>query len=602
MVDFWLGFGAGLYDADMRIASGAKVRCGAYLLLVMMFAGVVGAGAQDAPAAQGAPAVSQPAPEPGLPAPVAVPNALALPEAPPVKRPEPASVVLLDQDLFTVRATVGQFTPAQRAEATSRKLAQLLKDKSFNPAMLTTADRENTTDVLAGDLVVATVTDQDSDFDTLGRTRQKLAAAEAEVIRKALERAQNDYSAASLWVGALKSAAAALVLVLILVGLRFLFPAIYRAIHRRRGTRIRTIRIQSLELLSEERITEGLVQAARVLRFALTLFLLYLFIPLLFSFFAPTRRFGLSLVEYVIAPVHRGWDGFFAYLPKMLVVVVVVFFTFQALRLTRFLFREVERGTIEWPGFYPEWALPTSRIVELLLIAFAVVIAFPYLPGSNSAAFRGVSIFLGVLLSLGSSTAIANVVAGVLLTYTRAFKIGDRVQIADTTGDVIEKTLLATHVRTIKNVDVTVPNGLVLASHITNYSRATVEKPLILNMEITLGYDTPWRRIHELLIGAAKGVMGVLAEPAPFVLQTALDDFYVRYQVNAATVFPTRMAEMYSELNQRILDAFNEAGVEIMSPHYNALRRGEQTTIPEDYLAEHTGRESPRHPHTAGTR
>ena len=578
------------------------MRCGAYLLLVMMVAGVVGAGAQDAPAAQGAPAVSQPAPEPGTPAPVAVPNALAMPELAPVKRPEPASVVLLDQDLFTVRATVGQFTPAQRAEATSRKLAQLLKDKSFNPAMLTTADRENTTDVLAGDLVVATVTDQDSDFDTVGRTRQKLAAAEAEVIRKALERAQNDYSAASLWVGALKSAAAALVLVLILVGLRFLFPAIYRAIHRRRGTRIRTIRIQSLELLSEERITEGLVQVARVLRFALTLFLLYLFIPLLFSFFAPTRRFGLSLVEYVIAPVHRGWDGFFAYLPKMLVVVVVVFFTFQALRLTRFLFREVERGTIEWPGFYPEWALPTSRIVELLLIAFAVVIAFPYLPGSNSAAFRGVSIFLGVLLSLGSSTAIANVVAGVLLTYTRAFKIGDRVQIADTTGDVIEKTLLATHVRTIKNVDVTVPNGLVLASHITNYSRATVEKPLILNMEITLGYDTPWRRIHELLIGAAKGVMGVLAEPAPFVLQTALDDFYVRYQVNAATVFPTRMAEMYSELNQRILDAFNEAGVEIMSPHYNALRRGEQTTIPEDYLAEHTGRESPRHPHTAGTR
>ena len=558
----------------------------------------------DAPTPPVAPTLSVAVkPEPSAPpqlapfAPLALP---ALPAVAAVKRPTPASVVLLDQDLFPVRAAIGQFTTTQRAAATSQKLAQLLKDKGSNPASLTTADQENTTDILAGDLVVGTVTDQDSDFDALGRSRQKLAAAEAETMRQALGRAQNDYSAASLSVGALKSAAAALVLVLILVGLHYLFPAIYRSIHERRGTRIKTIRIQSLELLSEERITESLVQVARVLRFALTLFLLYLFIPLLFSFFAPTRRFGRSLVEYVIAPVHRGWDAFFAYLPSLLVVVVVVFFTFQALRLTRFLFKEVERGTIEWPGFYAEWALPTSRIVELLLIAFAVVIAFPYLPGSNSAAFKGVSIFLGVLLSLGSSTAIANVVAGVLLTYTRAFRIGDRVQIADTTGDVIEKTLLATHLRTIKNVDVTVPNGLVLASHIVNFSRATIEKPLLLNTEITLGYDTDWRRIHELLIAAAKGVPGVLAEPAPFVLQTALDDFYVRYQVNAATVFPTRMAEMYSELNQRILDGFNEAGVEIMSPHYRAVRQGEETTIPEAYLSERVVKESPRHPHTVG--
>ena len=456
-----------------------------------------------------------------------------------MKRPPPASVTLLDQDVFPVRAAVGQFSPAQRAEATSRKLAQLLKDPGFRPETITTTESEGVSEVVAGDVVLTTVTDQDSDFDALGRTRQKLAAAEAEAMRHALAKAINDYSAASLSLGALKAGAAGLVLVLILLGLRMLFPAIYRGIHERRGTRIRTIRIQSLELLSEERITESLVQTARLIRFALTLLLLYFFVPLLFSFFAPTRRFGRSLVQYVIAPVHRGWDALINYLPSLLVVVVVVFFTLQALKLARFLFKEIERGTIAWPGFYPEWAMPTSRIVELLLVAFALVIAFPYLPGSSSAAFRGVSIFLGVLLSLGSSTAIANVVAGVLLTYTRAFKIGDRVSIADTTGDVIEKTLLATHLRTIKNVDVTVPNGLVLASHIVNYSRASVEKPLLLNMEITLGYDTPWRRIHELLISAAKGVPGVLADPAPFVLQTALDDFYVRYQVNAATVFPT---------------------------------------------------------------
>ena len=344
------------------------------------------------------------------------------------------------------------------------------------------------------------------------------------------------------------------------------------------------------------RITELLIQAARVLRFALTLVLLYFFIPLLFSFFAPTRRFGRQLVEYIIAPVHRGADAFFAYLPSLLVVVVVVFFTFQALKLTRFLFREIERGSIHWEGFYPEWAMPTSRIVELLLIAFALVIAFPYLPGSNSLAFRGVSIFLGVLLSLGSSTAIANVVAGVMLTYTRAFKIGDRVQINDTLGDVIEKTLLATHLRTIKNVDVTVPNGLVLASHIVNYSRATLDKPLLLNARVTVGYDIAWRRVHELLVSAAEATAYVLPTPAPFVLQTSLDDFYVSYQINLATAFPDLMAEIYSDLNQRILDNFNQAGIELMNPQYTSLRTHGQTTIPEQYLAEDQKRDSPRHP------
>ncbi len=270
-------------------------------------------------------------------------------------------------------------------------------------------DHEGSTDIVCGDSVLVTTTDQDAYFDPVGRSRQALAAAHVDAIHQALARVQDDYSAASLSLGALKSVGAAVVLLLILIGLHLLFPLLYANIHRRRGTHIRPIRIQQLEILSEERMTELFVQAAHFLRLALTLLLLYFFIPLVFSFFAPTRRFGHQLVAYVLGPVHRGWIALVDYIPSLLVVVIVCFFTFQALKLARFIFREVERGSLVVPGFFSEWAMPTSRIVDLFLVAFGIVIAFPYLPGSDSAAFKGVSIFLGILLSLGSSTAIASV-------------------------------------------------------------------------------------------------------------------------------------------------------------------------------------------------
>jgi small-conductance mechanosensitive channel len=244
----------------------------------------------------------------------------------------------------------------------------------------------------------------------------------------------------------------------------------------------------------------------------------------------------------------------------------------------------LERETIRWPGFYPEWAMPTSKMAELVILAFALVIIFPYLPGSDSPAFKGVSIFLGVLFSLGSTSAVANVIAGVILTYTRAFRIGDRVQIADTVGDVIAKTLLATQVRTIKNVVITVPNSLVLGSHIINFSTSANGRGLILHATVTIGYDAPWRQIHALLIAAAEATSDILNEPRPFVLQTSLDDFYVSYQINAFTDQPGKMAAIYSGLYQNIQDKFNEAGVEIMSPHYAAVRDGNSTAIPETYL------------------
>jgi small-conductance mechanosensitive channel len=209
---------------------------------------------------------------------------------------------------------------------------------------------------------------------------------------------------------------------------------------------------------------------------------------------------------------------------------------------------------------------------------------FPYIPGHSSPAFQGVSIFVGVLFSLGSAGAVSNIIAGVLLTYTRAFQIGDRIKIGDTFGDVLEKSLLATRIRTIKNEDVTVPNALVLSSHVVNFSSCAATGGLILHTSVTIGYDAPWRKVHELLIAAALSTRGILKSPDPFVLQTALNDFYVTYEINAYTDEPVRMVSVYAELHQNIQDSFNEAGVEICSPHFAAVRDANRIAIPTDYV------------------
>jgi small-conductance mechanosensitive channel len=273
-----------------------------------------------------------------------------------------------------------------------------------------------------------------------------------------------------------------------------------------------------------------------------------------------------------------------SYLPNIFYILVIVVLIRLVIKIAHFFFSEIEKQTITIPGFYPEWATPTFKIVRFLMIAFGLVVAFPYLPGSESPAFKGVTIFLGVLFSLGSTSVVANVVTGVILTYTRAFQLGDRVKIADTIGDVVEKTLVVTRIRTIKNVDITIPNTMVLGSHITNFSSSAQSYGLILHTNVTIGYDAPWRKVHELLISAANATDNILEKPAPFVLQTSLDDFYVTYELNAFTEKPSVMAKTYSELHQNVQDKFNEAGVEIMSPHYSQIRDGNWIAIPEQYV------------------
>ncbi|MGA9650122.1 mechanosensitive ion channel family protein, partial [Pedobacter sp.] len=274
------------------------------------------------------------------------------------------------------------------------------------------------------------------------------------------------------------------------------------------------------------------------------------------------------------------WD----YVPNLMTILVLLVVFRYVIKFVRFLKTEIERGKLAIPGFYKDWANPTYQIARVLILAFMLIVIFPYLPGSDSGVFKGVSVFIGVLFTFGSAGALGNVVAGLVLTYMRAFKIGDRVKIGEVTGDIIEKTLLVTRVRTIQNEVVSIPNSAVMNNHTVNYSIEAAEKGLIVNTTVTIGYDVPWRTVHRLLIKAALATELIEAEPAPYVLQTSLDDYYVSYRLNAHTHSPNRQAIIYSALHANIQDEFNGAGVEIMSPHYKALRDGNSTTIPQDYL------------------
>ena len=497
-------------------------------------------------------------------------------------KPAGAPVVLDGKTLFILREKVMSFTPEDRAGAILRRLELFLKDPLARPEMITVIEGETSSEIVAGEVVLMTVTDRDAAAE--GKPRAELAKEYAEILRASVRGHIEAYADRSVVLGVVYGFLATAALIAILVFFKRLFPRLYSAADARKGTRIRAIRFQSVELVQEENVLAFVKGSLRWIRILATALLFYFYVPLVLSFFPWTKGVAAVLIDYVLRPVKFVGSGILDFLPNLFFLVVIAIVTRYALRLIRAFFSGVRKGRFVIKGFYREWAEPTFKIVRLLVVAFAAVVAFPFIPGSESPAFRGVSIFLGVLFSLGSTSAVANIVAGVILTYMRPFHVGDRVKIADSMGDVVEKTLLVTRIRTIKNVEVTIPNSMILGSHIVNFNSSAKEHGLILNTGVTIGYDTDWRKVHELLISAARRTADILESPPPFVLQTSLNDFYVSYELNAYTEQPQIMVQTYSLLHQNIQDAFNEAGVEIMSPHYGQIRDGNKTAIPDSYL------------------
>lgn len=348
-------------------------------------------------------------------------------------------------------------------------------------------------------------------------------------------------------------------------------------------SKLNNLHHRGLKFFSPKYAITLITNTINFIRFFSIIILVYLSLPLLFSLFPWTEPISRELLSAIINPVKNILSTFLHYIPNILTIVVIYLFTRYLVKFIRFLAAEIESENIKIDGFYADWAMPTYNIIRSLLYVFMFVVIFPYLPGSDSKVFQGISVFLGVLISLGSSSAISNIVAGIVITYMRPYQIGDVVLINNNLGEVLGKNLLVTRIKTFKNEDITIPNSTILNSSTTNYTLAAKEENLILHTTVTIGYDTDWKIIHDLLINAAKISNGVCKKREPFVLQTALNDFYVSYQINAY-VDNTQLPNIYSELHKNIQDKFNEAGVEIMSPHYSSLRDGNTTAIPSSYL------------------
>ena len=319
----------------------------------------------------------------------------------------------------------------------------------------------------------------------------------------------------------------------------------------------------------------------RLTRIIVWILLIVVLLPLVLSFFPTTYELYEQLVELVREPLIVIWEGFVQFLPNLFFIIVIAVVAWIFIRGERSFFDQVEKGNIRISGFEPDWAPLTKNLLMVLFVALTVVIVFPYLPFSDAPAFQGISIFFGLLITLSSSSAIANLIAGVLLTYNGAFRTGDLVELGTTIGTVVEKRLFTTSVRTFKNEVVSVPNSVVIGASIRNFSALAKKTGLILHTEITIGYDAPWRQVHQLLIDAAGATTDISPEPAPFVLQRSLNDWHVSYEINAYTHNAEKMPRILSELLSNIQDTFNTAGIEIMSPTFYALRDGNTVTIPE---------------------
>ncbi|MEY8708996.1 mechanosensitive ion channel family protein [Bacteroides faecichinchillae] len=491
--------------------------------------------------------------------------------------------VVADGDtLFYLYTKRGGYTPQQRAQMTGTAIDELGRRFNLRPDSVSIDHSDIVSDLMYGNKVLLSLTDQDALWE--GVSRDSLAKERRDVVVTKLHDMKAEH-------GVWRMAKRILYFILVIVGqyllfrlTTWLFGKLRVRILRLKDTRLKPVSIQGYELLDTQKEVNLLVFAANIGRYILMGLQLLFTVPLVFIIFPQTEGLAYRLLGYIWTPIRKILIGIVDYIPDFFTIIVIWYAIKYLIRFVRYLAHEVEAGHLKLNGFYPDWAMPTFHIVRFLLYAFMIAMIYKYLPGSETGVFQGISVFVGLIVSLGSTTVIGNIIAGLVITYMRPFKLGDRIKLNDTTGDIIEKTPLVTRIRTPKNEIVTVPNSFVMSSHTVNYSASAREYGLIIHSEVSIGYDVPWRKVNQLLIDAALNTPGVLDDPRPFVLETSLSDWYPVYQVNAYIKEADKMTKIYSDLYQNIQDRFNEAGVEIMSPHYMAVRDGNETTIPKDDL------------------
>jgi small-conductance mechanosensitive channel len=491
-----------------------------------------------------------------------------------------APVVLGADTVMYVYTKFGAFMPGERAEAIARKILQTAKAFSPKSDSLAVMNTGSTHDVVYGEITLVSI----SDLDALwaGKLRGELATECRDAILASILTYRDATGIGNMLRRIGLSLLVVMMLCALIAGVNYLFIKIVdRKVAEKKSKYLKGIRIRNLEIVNSEKQIRTVLFLSKMTRYILYAVLLYLTLPLLFSIFPVTRQLAQTLLDWIMTPVKSIVTGFVSYLPKLLQIAIIVIVIRYLIKFVRYAMREIEMGRVTVQGFYPDWAKATFNIIRIFLLAFAVVLIFPLLPNSDSKIFQGVSMFLGLVVSLGSTSIVGNLVAGLVITYMRPFKIGDRIRVGDVFGDIIEKSPFVIRVKTIKKEVITVPNLTILSSNVINYSTSALDEGVILHTDITMGYEVPQQKVYALLITAALRTTRIMAEPAPFVLSTGLGDNSASYQINAYTRHPELQAMIYSELHQNIIDIFHEANVEMIIPHYRAVRDGNKSTIPQ---------------------
>lgn len=494
--------------------------------------------------------------------------AFALPASaatPSTDAPTEAQLVVANRTIATFRSSYGGPPPEVRAERASRRIKELV-DQSAAPTVSTVPyaiDGRTGIAIRAGDQILFALSQQDLDPDS-SQSLDAAAQQAARLVQQVLEAYREQASPRML----LRAVLVSLVATAIAWGLLWLLLLLGRRVTAWVAVMLER-RLAKTRGIGWARYTYGLVlRIAQVLLIAIALFVLDLWLTFVLKQFPITSPLGDHLIDYLFVYAGHFGDALLAAIPGLVAIAIIIVITQAIAGVVRSIFDATQAGTISLPGIHPETASATRRIVISGVWAFAFALAYPYIPGSNTDVFKGVSVLLGFLLTLGSAGVVSQLMGGLVLTYARALRVGDYVKINEVEGVVQELSTLSIKIVNVRNEEITIPNAALVGSAIFNYSRRADSLGTMLSTKVTIGYDAPWRQIHALLVEAAKRVPDIRATPEPYVYQRALNDFYVEYELFCQIDDARRRVPILSLLHGAIQDCFNEYGVQIMSPHF----------------------------------
>ena len=479
-----------------------------------------------------------------------------------------APVIVDGEILFTVRG-VTSFPAAERASRIRKRILSVARDKTIDPESIQPVSVGEHYEVRAGsDVTMIDIYSADSDLETI--PLDLLAKTISARIKISVVEYRDDRSPNALKVSAISFVILTATFIVLIWGVRKFRTWITRVLKARVASDIKQLEQKSRRLIHRAQVWDGIQILLHWLYVIVLIALGYFYVNSVLGTFPWTRGFARILLNMVMAPVQSMLESLVATIPN-LIFLLIIFIVFRfVLRALKLFFNAVGTGRIKLANFEKEWATTTYRLTRIAIIAFGLIVAYPYIPGSDSAAFKGVSLFIGLIFSLGSTSFISNMMAGLTMTYRGAYREGDWVRIGDEEGQVEAMRMMIMRLRTRKNESITIPNSVILNANVTNYSAQEKSEGLIVHTEVGIGYDVSWQQVEQFLLEAASRTRDLKPSPKPFVLEKALGDYSVTYELNAFCKVPEKLPAVYAELHRNILDVFHENNVQIMSPAYVA--------------------------------